>query len=156
MVQQHSPKEKELSETEKERIDNEAHLQRLRELIKEDRKAKAKKAEIEGSRIEASASLLPPSLIPLVVSQSTEEEGPSSANAEEITLKIVYNTEERIMCLNRVSTIESFKKLIETQFKVKRFKAYTPSRGEISLASGKSTLPEEGIQSMDVIHILKE
>lgn len=138
---------------ERERKDDEAYLQRLRAMIEEDRRANMRKNELEGQEVEKTASLVAPSLIPLVRSLEDTE---LAQVADQVTLKVIYNSENVIFSLAEGTTIDELKQLIERRFRVKRFRAYTPSRGELNLSNSLSTLSSEGISHMDVIHVHKQ
>jgi hypothetical protein len=154
MVQRDSPKEtRPESESEKERKENAEYLKRLRALIEEDRKSNANRKQINGVEIERTANLATQSILPLTGTPLPNLYPEKSS--DEITLKIVCETRETVTHLKSETTLAELVAHIKATFAVKRFKIYSPTRGEIKPDNPSSTLSSEGISNMDVIRVFK-
>ncbi|EIJ88261.1 hypothetical protein NEQG_01705 [Nematocida parisii ERTm3] len=111
-------KEEQRQKQEKEKREYEDHLQRLRNLIKEDRKNNLEKAQIEIDGLIAmqTVSLKNSHIRPLTANRDTQTVSP---NSEEIRIKIIHDTKKKLHILKTDATVGDLKNILKTDFGIK-------------------------------------
>ncbi|EIJ93673.1 hypothetical protein NEPAR06_0333 [Nematocida parisii] len=145
-------KEEQRQKQEKEKREYEDHLQRLRNLIKEDRKNNLEKAQIEIDGLIAmqTVSLKNSHIRPLTANRDTQTVSP---NSEEIRIKIIHDTKKKLHILKTDATVGDLKNILKTDFGIKKPKAFISTAGEIDFSTEKTLLKDIGVSDMDTIYV---
>ncbi|KAI5181627.1 hypothetical protein NEOKW01_1803 [Nematocida sp. AWRm80] len=143
---------------ESERKAQEEHLNRIRALIKEDRRDTSSRVQsFNDLSIAESASLASASVVPLdgTIGQPEVKEG-------HIRVKFICDTnqsvaEKEIITLSKTTTLADLKEMLKKRFKLKSFRIYLTGRKEITLKNNlNNTVDTEGIKDMCTVHIQKD
>ncbi|OAG29910.1 hypothetical protein NEDG_01457 [Nematocida displodere] len=140
-------------EKEMEKRANDEYLQLLRDQIREDRQTLAAKQQSANEEVMKTVCLDKKNLIPLCA-RSDSPTSSIASTGNEIALKIVYEAQNVVVSLDPNTSIASLKNLISTTFKIKAFKIYSPSNGEITTQDASSTLASECIANMDIVRVV--
>ncbi|KAI5192051.1 hypothetical protein NEMIN01_1799 [Nematocida minor] len=145
-------REEKRKQEEKEKKEYEQYLQRVRDMIQEDRKTNKEKAqvEIDGMLALQTASLKESLLKPLTGSRErlTDDQNPS-----EITIKIIHETRKQLHTLPETATVSDFKNILKTHFNIKNPKAFISTIAEIDFKNLGVSLKSIGVSNMDTIYV---
>lgn len=151
IVEENRRKEEKKRKEEAERKDEERYLQRVRDLIEEDRKnnlAKAK-VEIDGMIVLQTASLKESHIKPLAVNREKQK----TENPAGFTVKIIHETKKQLHTLPDTTTVKDFKNILKSHFNIKNPKAYISTESEIDFQSPDILLKSLGVSDMDTIYV---
>ncbi|KAI5171953.1 hypothetical protein NEFER03_1218 [Nematocida sp. LUAm3] len=147
---------KQIQEKEKrEKKEQEEYLQRLRNQIKEDRKANDEKSQIQNMQmLERIASAANPNLIPLTTHDSYAQAEEKAVGT--LRIKISSDLQKKVYNLKETVTVGEFMDIVRKEFKIKRPKVYILAKGLIKLSNRSEELCSLGVSDMDSIHVQEE
>lgn len=150
-------------EEEIESRESEEYLNRLRMLIKEDKKANEIKHAVLNERLHREMIAMQnqtKNLIPLVGGASSRAEGVQAsatiqASTNAITVKLLLDKSPLILSLDQDLLIKELREIIREKYSLKRFRMYVVSKGEIANEPEGATLRSENIANMDLVRIVR-
>lgn len=135
-----------------EKEEQERYIQRVRDMIKEDRKTNQEKAQVKIDGVVAlqTVSLKESHIKPLTASKDklftdSEKDG--------FTVKIIHETKKQLHTLPYNITVNEFKNLLRTHFSIKNPKAYISTESEIDFKETETLLKSLGVSDMDTIYV---